>query len=85
MVKKTRRGHSFEGDTLYGENNSVTEAQFSSVSFNKSPLSRRFSSFIFRVTPPVEYRMSRERSERGQKKPDEGSHASKPCNQVIPH
>lgn len=68
-----------------GKTIQVTEAQFSSVSFNTSPLSRRFSPFIFGVTPPVEYRLSRERSERGRKKPDEETHASKPCNQMIPH
>lgn len=40
----------------------VTEAQFSSVSFNTSPLSGRFSPFIFGVTLSIEYRLSREKA-----------------------
>lgn len=41
-----------------GKTIQVTEAQFSSVSFNTSPLSGRFSPFIFGVTLPLEYRLS---------------------------
>ncbi len=45
-----------------GKTIQATEAQFSSVSFNTSPLSGRFSPFIFGVTLPVEYRLSREKA-----------------------
>lgn len=78
VMKKTNKQRALALKVILyiGKTIQVTEALFSSVSFNTSPLSRRFSPFIFGVTPPVEYRLSRERSERGRKKPDEETHAS---------
>lgn len=67
----------YMGKTIQG-----TEAQFSSVSFNTSPLSGRFSPFIFGVSSPVEYRLSREREEG--RELDKESYASKLRNQMIP-